>query len=137
MEKAPSITPPTPPNSSTSINSANVQNAKPHTQSLQTMFEWGRVLGKGTFGEVVLVNKRDTNESFAMKVISKSNLRSKQDLNFLLREIKILKKIQHPNILRLFQVFESEKKVYLQVEYCIGRAFSWEFLEFENHFLIN
>jgi serine/threonine protein kinase len=75
---------------------------------------------RGTFGEVILVHSKTTKEAFAMKVITKASLKSKQDLNFLLREIKILKQIQHENILRLYQVFESEKKVYLQMEYCEG-----------------
>jgi len=66
------------------------------------------------------VHSKATGEAYAMKIITKASLKSKQDLNFLLREIKILKQIQHPNILRLYQVFESEKKVYLQMEYCEG-----------------
>lgn len=88
--------------------------------SLQETFIWGKLLGKGAFSEVVYVEEKATGQPYAMKIINKAAIKSKKDLNHLLEEIALQRKLAHPNIVRLYQVFESEKKVYLQVEYCSG-----------------
>ena len=88
--------------------------------SLQDAFTWGRLLGKGAFSEVVYVEEKATGKPFAMKIINKTAIKSKKDLTHLLEEIALQKKLAHPNIVQLYQVYESEKKVYLQMEYCSG-----------------
>ncbi|KAJ3342648.1 hypothetical protein HDU93_001628 [Gonapodya sp. JEL0774] len=89
---------------------------------LQSLFRWGKVLGKGSFAEVVLVKEVEgtSKESYAMKIISKKAIKSPKDKDYLIREIQIMKEVDHPNCLKLYNVFESDTRVFLQLEYAQG-----------------
>ncbi|KAJ3338657.1 hypothetical protein HDU93_009290 [Gonapodya sp. JEL0774] len=88
---------------------------------LTSLFHWGPVLGKGSFATVYLVtDPKDSSLEYAMKVISKKLMRSHDDMEQLRTEINIMKQVDHPRCLRLFNVFESENKVYLQLELARG-----------------
>ena len=64
----------------------------------------GKVLGSGAFGEVRLCTHRKTGAKRAVKIIKKSFLQGKEETRFL-QEIEILKNMDHPNIVRLFEVY--------------------------------
>jgi calcium-dependent protein kinase len=64
----------------------------------------GKVLGSGAFGEVRLCTHRKTGAKRAVKIIKKSFLQGKEETRFL-QEIEILKTMDHPNIVRLFEVY--------------------------------
>ena len=73
-------------------------------------------LGKGSYGEVRLCRHRDCDQSYAMKIISKDVMRKKKNGNIvetffedIKREIAIMKKLLHPNVLRLFEVLNDPK----------------------------
>ena len=77
-------------------------------------------LGKGAFGEVYLTSKQGTKERYATKKIDKkfaSNPRAKKYID---NEIAILKDIDHPNIVKLYDVKETSQYFYLVTEYCNG-----------------
>jgi cyclin-dependent kinase 2 len=74
-------------------------------------------LGKGTYGSVYKAQKRDTNEIFAIKKI-KLDVDTEGIPSTALREISILKAINHPNIVRIQDLTLSEKKIELCLEYC-------------------
>ena len=77
-------------------------------------------LGKGAFGEVYLTSKQGTKERYATKKIDKkfaSNPRAKKYID---NEIAILKDIDHPNIVKLYDVKETSQYYYLVTEYCNG-----------------
>jgi len=74
-------------------------------------------LGKGTYGSVYKAHKRDTNEIFAIKKI-KLDVDTEGIPSTALREISILKAINHPNIVRIQDLTLSEKKIELCLEYC-------------------
>ncbi|CAM9312051.1 unnamed protein product, partial [Ectocarpus fasciculatus] len=83
-------------------------------------------LGTGSYGEVKLSKDRNTDKLFAVKIFSKDFLKKKkqgkttetyeEDIR---REIAIMKKLLHPNVLRLFEVLDDPKvnKMYLVLEY--------------------
>ena len=77
-------------------------------------------LGKGQFGNVYkahLVN--NTKQIYAVKVILKRKLKQTPILERLFNtEIGIMKKIDHPNIMRLYEFMETEKNYYLVIRYC-------------------
>ncbi len=67
-------------------------------------------LGQGSYGEVRLAKEKATNTLFAMKIINKDTLRRRKmgkdytSMDDVKREIAIMKKVAHPNVLRLYEV---------------------------------
>ena len=74
-------------------------------------------LGKGGYGKVYEVRSKKTGEVRACKHLSKLNIKNLEKFR---REIEILKKLDHPNIIKLYEVFESERSLYLIMEECKG-----------------
>ena len=87
-------------------------------------FEYIMNLGRGAFGEVVLVKKRDSQQDddkgkyFAMKIMKKRKYSGL--LNFVLTEKEVSRKVRHPSIVRLFYAFQTFDKLYLLTEFCPG-----------------
>ncbi|XP_034112293.2 MAP/microtubule affinity-regulating kinase 3-like [Drosophila nasuta] len=75
-----------------------------------------RTLGKGNFAKVKLAIHMPTGREVAIKVIDKTELNATARQK-LYREVRIMKLLDHPNIVRLFQVIESERTLYLIMEY--------------------
>ncbi|KAI8596873.1 kinase-like domain-containing protein [Dissophora ornata] len=81
----------------------------------------GRTLGKGSSGCVKLARHRKTNEQVAVKIISKASLANKAAVHRgIEREIAIMKLINHPHVIRLYDVYETEKELFLVMEYVSG-----------------
>lgn len=76
-------------------------------------------LGKGAFGKVKLGVNNETNESVAIKIMKKSILKKSSDPLALKREIAILKKVRHQNIVSLYEVIDDpdSDKLYLVMQY--------------------
>ncbi len=79
----------------------------------------GTALGTGAFGEVRKCSNRKTGAIRAVKIIRKDSLDSKEKARFF-QEIEILRQLDHPNIVRLYEVFQDEKRYYLVTELCTG-----------------
>ncbi|EDV95098.1 serine/threonine-protein kinase MARK2 [Drosophila grimshawi] len=75
-----------------------------------------KTLGKGNFAKVKLALHVPTGREVAIKVIDKTQLNTSARQK-LYREVRIMKLLNHPNIVRLFQVIESERTLYLIMEY--------------------
>ena len=78
-------------------------------------------IGEGTFSTVNLAINRQTGEKVAIKIMEKSKLINKEDKVRLDREIEVLKKLRHPNIVHLYSVIEAEDKIYLIMQYIPGK----------------
>ena len=76
-----------------------------------------KLLGSGAFGEVWLVHHKDLDRDFAMKIIKKRKNRSNDEKD-ILNEIGILKKLDHPKILKVIDFYSTPKKYYIITEYC-------------------
>ena len=72
-------------------------------------------LGEGSFGKVFLVKHKETGIQRAMKEIVKDNKTLVSDVE---NEIEILKKLDHPNIVKIYEFFEKGDRFYLITEYC-------------------
>eukprot|EP00347_Sterkiella_histriomuscorum_P020848 403336235 len=79
----------------------------------------GTALGTGAFGEVRKCSNRKTGAIRAVKIIRKDSLDAKEKARFF-QEIDILRQLDHPNIVRLYEVFQDEKRYYLVTELCTG-----------------
>lgn len=79
------------------------------------------ILGKGSFGEVYLVEKRDTGKLYAMKVFSKKSVQAQNLMRFIYIEKKIMHALNHPFMVRLHYAFQTDRKLYLLMDYCKNR----------------
>lgn len=79
----------------------------------------GKVLGSGAFGEVRLCLHKDTQTQRAVKVLRK-NLLDDKEMDMLKNEIAILKDMDHPNIVTMYEFLEDEKRIYIVTEICKG-----------------
>ncbi|XP_064542510.1 serine/threonine-protein kinase MARK2 isoform X17 [Drosophila montana] len=78
-----------------------------------------KTIGKGNFAKVKLAKHLPTGKEVAIKIIDKTQL-NPGSLQKLFREVRIMKMLDHPNIVKLFQVIETEKTLYLIMEYASG-----------------
>ncbi|XP_057323544.1 serine/threonine-protein kinase MARK2-like isoform X8 [Microplitis mediator] len=78
-----------------------------------------KTIGKGNFAKVKLAKHIPTGKEVAIKIIDKTQL-NPGSLQKLFREVRIMKMLDHPNIVKLFQVIETEKTLYLVMEYASG-----------------
>ena len=76
-----------------------------------------RQLGKGGYGKVYEVKNKKTGEIRACKHLSKLSIKNLEKFQ---REINILIKTDHPNIIKLYEIFESQRSLYLVMEECKG-----------------
>lgn len=83
-------------------------------------YEMGEKLGEGTFGKVILATHKITKEKVAIKILDKLRINRKEDQERINREIEILKKVKHYNIIKLLTNFENESKIYIIQEYIPG-----------------
>ncbi|KAI5963245.1 uncharacterized protein KGF55_003037 [Candida pseudojiufengensis] len=86
---------------------------------LPNQYKLINILGEGAFSIVYKAIDLNSNKIVAIKIISKSHLTLKQFQN-IKNEIKIMKKIHHPNILNLENSFDTQDNCFLILEYCNG-----------------
>lgn len=88
-------------------------NSDPIEQHYQLMDQ----LGVGAFGRVLKAQHLSTGQFRAIKIIPKARIR---DYISFQNELDILRTLDHPNIIRVFETFESDLECYLVAEYCAG-----------------
>ena len=86
-------------------------------------FDKLQLIGRGAFGEVWLVRRRDTDAVMALKRISKAHLIEKNQVESILTEREVLRGIQSPWIVHLFTSFHDNENLYLAMEYVPGGDF--------------
>ena len=79
-----------------------------------------KVVGRGTFGKVVLVEKKGTKDCYAMKILKKKEIQEKNQRQQSLTERTILAKASCPFIVKLFWAFQDKKNLYMVLEYLSG-----------------
>jgi len=83
-------------------------------------FDLLNVIGKGSFGKVMQVQKKDTGKIYAMKVMHKKTIIKKNDEEHIKAERRILQKLVHPFLVNLHYSFQSPDKLYLIMDYVNG-----------------
>ena len=83
------------------------------TEPVANFYSIVKDLGHGSYGQVKKVKHKELNEIRAMKITNKKSESSKY-------EIEILKKISHPNITKIFEIFSDSKKYYIIMEFLEG-----------------
>ena len=85
-----------------------------------TDFTLIKELGVGSFGRVILVRHNKTQAQYAIKAIDKRNTTNIQEKPYFRREIEIMYRIHHPNVVKLFGHFEDNTYCYFIMEYIQG-----------------
>ncbi|XP_044024195.1 MAP/microtubule affinity-regulating kinase 3-like isoform X2 [Siniperca chuatsi] len=96
-------------------NSSSSADETPHIGNYRLL----KTIGKGNFAKVKLARHIRTGREVAIKIIDKTQL-NPTSLQKLFREVRIMKILNHPNIVKLFEVMETEKTLYLVMEYASG-----------------
>ena len=89
-------------------------------------YKFIKTIGEGTFGKVKLSIHLLTNEYVAIKILEKSRITDKEELERIEKEIKYLKLFNHPNIIQIYEVIEDEKNFYIVMEFVpCGELFNY------------
>ncbi|EWM22280.1 protein kinase 2 [Nannochloropsis gaditana] len=96
------------------------------TPSSLNFISFLQVLGKGSFGKVMLVRFKGSRELYAMKTLRKEALIRRSQLAHTSTERYILQHIHHPFLMRLSYAFQTKQKLYMVVDYMAGgELFFW------------
>lgn len=79
-----------------------------------------KVIGKGSFGKVTLVRKKNDQRLYAMKVLVKSNIVKRRQVEHTKAERRILESVSHPFIAKMHYAFQTAEKLYFVLDYCAG-----------------
>ncbi len=100
-------------------NSVRVSRAEVGPHSFRKL----KLLGKGDVGKVYLVKEKSSGRLFAMKILNKKEMVARKKVKRVLTEQEILATANHPFIVTLYHSFQSERHLYLCMEYCMGGEF--------------
>ncbi|XP_072828242.1 serine/threonine-protein kinase 32C isoform X2 [Vicugna pacos] len=83
-------------------------------------FQILRAIGKGSFGKVCIVQKRDTEKMFAMKYMNKQQCIERDEVRNVFRELEILQEIEHVFLVNLWYSFQDEEDMFMVVDLLLG-----------------
>ncbi|XP_028752228.1 CBL-interacting serine/threonine-protein kinase 10-like [Neltuma alba] len=87
---------------------------------LMQRYELGRLLGQGTFGKVYYARSTITNQSVAIKMINKDKVMKSGQAEQIKREISVMRRVKHPNVIQIYEVMATKSKIYFVIEYAKG-----------------
>ena len=87
---------------------------------IEKNYEVLEVIGSGGYGEVKKVRHKELDVIRALKIIKKSRYKSAAELKLIKNEIAIMKVVDHPNIVKLFEFFEDDESFFIITEYVNG-----------------
>nr|XP_060499015.1 serine/threonine-protein kinase 32C [Panthera onca] len=83
-------------------------------------FQILRAIGKGSFGKVCIVQKRDTEKMYAMKYMNKQHCIERDEVRNVFRELEILQEIEHVFLVNLWYSFQDEEDMFMVVDLLLG-----------------
>jgi serine/threonine protein kinase len=103
----------------TSSSSSSANHGAQNKMSV-TDFDLLNVVGKGSFGKVMQVRKKDTGAIYAMKVLSKKHIVLNNEVEHTKAERSILERLNHPFLMNLVYSFQTDDKLYFIMEFVNG-----------------
>ena len=91
-----------------------------HIDKVEKSYEFIKELGKGSYGQVFRCQSKINGTVYACKKMSKKKIKNKDQFK---TEINLLRATDHPNIIKLYEIFEDNKYIYLIMEECSGGEF--------------
>ena len=101
-------------------NNENILKEDSNKKDKLSKYEIGQELGKGAYAKVKLAINKITKEKFAIKIYEKEKLNSNSKKSCVLKEIQILRKLNHKNIAKLIEVISTEKQILIVQELIEG-----------------
>ena len=95
-----------------------IDSKKITTEQFNSKYETKETIGNGTFSIVKLGIDLETNEKVAIKILEKKKIINSDDIERVEREIKILQNFNNLNIIKIFDIFQTEENHYFIMEYC-------------------
>ena len=90
------------------------------TTDIRTVYAFEKLIGGGHFGSVRIAHRiTDPQVKYAVKSILKENI--KKDVKLLEEELAILTQVDHPNIIKIYEIFEEGEFIYIVTELCKGK----------------
>uniref|UniRef100_A0A2K6EXF1 non-specific serine/threonine protein kinase n=1 Tax=Propithecus coquereli TaxID=379532 RepID=A0A2K6EXF1_PROCO len=83
-------------------------------------FQILRAIGKGSFGKVCIVQKRDTEKMYAMKYMNKQQCIERDEVRNVFRELEILQEVEHVFLVNLWYSFQDEEDMFMVVDLLLG-----------------
>lgn len=83
-------------------------------------FEFGDVIGEGSYGEVKIVTEKATGTIYAAKILAKKHIVKENKIKYVNTEKAILDILHHPNIVQLHCTFQDKENLYFIIELCPG-----------------
>ncbi|XP_010087067.2 CBL-interacting protein kinase 2 [Morus notabilis] len=87
---------------------------------LMKKYDVGKFLGKGNFAKVYHARNIETGQSVAIKVIDKEKVLKVGLIDQTKTEVSVMKKVNHPNIVQLYEVMATKTKIYFVMEFAKG-----------------
>ena len=91
-----------------------------HIADINNYYEFIKELGKGSYGQVFRCQNKETGNVYACKKMSKKKIKNKKQFQ---TELNLLRTTDHPNIIKLYDIYEDNKYIYLIMEECNGGEF--------------
>ncbi|XP_062400208.1 RAC-gamma serine/threonine-protein kinase isoform X1 [Sardina pilchardus] len=104
------------------VNEEEMDTSISHHKRKQTMndFDYLKLLGKGTFGKVILVREKASGTYYAMKILKKEVIIAKDEVAHTLTESRVLKNTRHPFLTSLKWSFQTKDRLCFVMEYVNG-----------------
>ncbi|XP_049742510.1 serine/threonine-protein kinase 32B isoform X2 [Elephas maximus indicus] len=83
-------------------------------------FQILRAIGKGSFGKVCIVQKRDTKKMYAMKYMNKQKCIERDEVRNVFRELQVMQSLEHPFLVNLWYSFQDEEDMFMVVDLLLG-----------------
>lgn len=87
-------------------------------EEIQTKYILGPVIGDGNFAVVLRIKRKSDARSYALKIIDKSKCKGKE--HYIDAEVRVMKKLQHPQVMSLYRDFDTIANMFLILEYVSG-----------------
>ncbi|RXM98536.1 Serine/threonine-protein kinase 32B [Acipenser ruthenus] len=83
-------------------------------------FQILRAIGKGSFGKVCIVQKKDTKKMYAMKYMNKQKCVERNEVRNVFKELQIMQSLEHPFLVNVWFSFQDEEDMFMVVDLLLG-----------------
>ncbi|MCI4387042.1 serine/threonine-protein kinase 32A [Pangasianodon hypophthalmus] len=83
-------------------------------------FQILRAIGKGSFGKVCIVQKKDTKKMYAMKYMNKLKCVERNEVRNVFKELQIMQNLEHPFLVNFWYSFQDEEDMFMVVDLLLG-----------------